>query len=71
MPHHDLKALEGELLSISNLASELANIIYKKGYTTPREFALVSSAAQAVNAQMKTLVTVSKEIVGAAHGAAA
>jgi len=69
MPNHDLKALESELLSISELARELANIIYKKGYTTPREFALVSSAAQAVNAQMKTLVTVSKEIVGAAHAA--
>jgi len=69
MPNHDLKALESELQSISELARELANIIYKKGYTTPREFALVSAAAQAVNAQMKTLVSVSREIVGAAHAA--
>ncbi len=70
MPNHNLKALESELVSIAQLSSELANIIYKKGYTTPREFELVSSAVQAVNAQMKTLVSVSKEIVGAAQAAA-
>ena len=67
MPGHNLKALEEELASISQLSTELASIIYKKGYTTPREFALVNSAVQAVNAQMKTLVTVSKEIIGQAH----
>jgi hypothetical protein len=71
MPDHNLKALEGELMSISQLSAELAQIIYKKGYTTPREFTLVSSVAQAVNAQMKTLVTVSKEIVGQQTGHAA
>lgn len=36
MPNHNLKALELELVSISQLANELATIIYKKGYTTPR-----------------------------------
>ncbi len=67
MPGHNLKALEDELVSISRLSAELAGIIYKKGYTTPREFALVSAAVQAVNSQMKTLVTVSQEIVGQAQ----
>lgn len=67
MPNHNLKALEQELLSISQLSTELASIIYRRGYTTPREFTLVSSAVQAVNAQMRTLVTVSKEIVGEAQ----
>ena len=71
MPNHNLKALESELRSIGDLSNELANIIYKKGYTTPREFALVFGAVQAMNAQMKTVVTVSKEIVGAAQAAQA
>ena len=64
---HNLKALEDELTSITQLSAELAQIIYKKGYTTPREFALVLAAAEAINSQMKTLVTVSNEIVGQAQ----
>ena len=67
MPSHDLKGLEAELRSISDLSSELSKIIYKKGYTTPREFALVNAAIKAMAGQMKTLVTVSKEIVGQAQ----
>jgi hypothetical protein len=67
MPGHDLKALESELRSISESASQLAKIIFQKGYTTPREFTLVNTAAQAIAAQMKVLVTVSKEIVGQAR----
>jgi hypothetical protein len=70
MPDHNLKALEGELRSIGDLSNELAQIIYKKGYTTPREFALVFGAVQAMNAQMKNVVAVSREII-AAHAAQA
>jgi len=65
MPDHNLKALEAELRSIGDLSNQLAQIIYKKGYTTPREFALVFGAVQAVNAQMKNVVAVSKEIIAA------
>jgi hypothetical protein len=71
MPDHDLKGLEAELRSISGFSDELAKIIYLKGYTTPREFALVAAAVQAIAAQMKTLVTVSKEIVGQARSQSA
>jgi hypothetical protein len=71
MPDHDLKGLEAELRSISGFSDELAKIIYLKGYTTPREFTLVNAAVQAIAAQMKTLVTVSKEIVGQAHSQSA
>jgi hypothetical protein len=71
MPDHDLKSLEAGLRGIAGLSDELLKIIYLKGYTTPREFALVNAAVQAMAAQMKTLVNVSKEIVGQAHAQSA
>jgi len=67
MPEHDLKSLEAGLRSILGFSEELIKIIYQKGYTTPREYALVNGAVQAIAAQMKTLVIVSKEIVGQAQ----
>jgi hypothetical protein len=67
MPGHDVKALELELRSIFTLTEEMLRIIIQKGYTTPREFALVSGAVEAIAAQMKTLVTVSKDILSEAR----
>jgi uncharacterized protein (DUF849 family) len=64
MPGHDLSKLEAELRTIQTGTNELLQIIYKKGYTTPREFELVLGAARGIAAQVKTLVSVSKEIVG-------
>ena len=71
MPDHDLKTLEAGLRGISGFSDELLKIIYLKGYTTPREFELVNGAVQAIASQMKTLVNVSKEIVGQAHAKSA
>jgi hypothetical protein len=64
MAGHDVKRLEGDLRSIHELTNEMLNIIYKKGYTTPREFALAKGIAEGIAVQMKSLVTVSREIVG-------
>ena len=71
MPEHDLKSLEAGLRGISGFSEELLTIIYQKGYTTPREFALVNGAVHAIAAQMITLVSVSKEIVGKAQAQSA
>jgi hypothetical protein len=67
MPGHDLKRLEGELRIILDSTDELLKLIYLKGYTTPKEFALVFGVAQGLAQQAKTLVTVSREIVGQAR----
>jgi len=64
MAGHDLKKLETELRNIHQWAEELLKIIYMKGYTTPTEFALVVGATEGLAVQMRTLVTVSREIVG-------
>lgn len=66
---HDLKRLEAELRSIQSSTDELLKLIYKRGYTTPREFALVFGVAQGLALQVKTLTTVSREIVGEAKAA--
>jgi len=71
MPGHDLSKLEAELRIIHTGTNELLKLIYKKGYTTPREFELVMGATRRIAAQMKTLVSVSKEIVGNAREAMA
>jgi hypothetical protein len=68
MPGHNLKALEADLKVISDSSDELSKLIYRKGYTTPREFALVSAAAKAMAGQMKALVKVSEQIIRAAEG---
>jgi hypothetical protein len=65
MPGHDLKHLEGLLRATSDGSDELLQLIYMKGYTTPREFALVTGAVEAIAAQMKNVVAVSREIIGA------
>ena len=65
MPGHDLKHLEMLLRATTDGSNELQQLIYKKGYTTPREFALVTGAVEAIAAQMKNVVAVSREIVGA------
>ena len=67
MAGHDLKKLEGELRSISDGAREMLDIIYKKGYTTPREFALANGFAEGMATQMKALVAVSRQIVAEAR----
>ena len=67
MPGHDLKKLDAELRAIAESTNELLKIIYNKGYTTPREFALVLGAAEGIAVQVRTLVTVSREIVGEAR----
>jgi hypothetical protein len=67
MAGHDVKKLEVELRSILDGTNEMLQLIYKKGYTTPRELALTSGVAEGMAAQMKTLVTVSREIVGQAR----
>lgn len=66
---HDLKRLEAELRSILTNTDELIQLIYRKGYTTPREFALVFGVAQGLAQQVKTLTAVSREIVGEAKAA--
>ena len=63
---HDLKALERELRTIVTSGSDLIELIFKRGYTTPREFTLVHGAAEGIAAQMRTLVKVSQEIIAAA-----
>ncbi|MEP6939190.1 MAG: hypothetical protein ABI846_05455 [Rudaea sp.] len=68
MPGHDLKKLERELQSVLDLSGELIKLIYKKGYTTPREFALVSGVTEGLLLQLKTLTTVSRDIVQHAGG---
>jgi len=68
MPGHNLKALGADLKVISNASDELSQLIFRKGYTTPREFALVSAAAKAIAGQMKSLVKISEQIVRAAEG---
>ena len=69
MPGHDLKALEAELRAILSSTDELLKLIYLKGYTTPREFALVRGVVTGVVQQMNTLTTVSRDIVGQARAA--
>jgi hypothetical protein len=68
MPVHNLKALGADLQVISDSSDELSKLIYRKGYTTPREFALVSAAAKAMAGQMKALVKISEQIVREANG---
>ena len=63
MPGHDLGKLEAELRSIQSGMDELLKIIHKPGYTSPIEFALVLGVSRGMAAQVKTLVTASKEIV--------
>jgi len=67
MAGHDLSALEGALRSIAEYNAELLKIIHMKGYTTPRELALVTGVSGGIAAQMKTLVVVSREIVAQAR----
>ena len=68
MPGHDLKKLERELQAVLDLSGELIQLIYKKGYTTPREFALVSGVTEGLVVQLKTLTTVSRDIIANAGG---
>jgi len=63
MPGHDLKKLELELQALLDLSGELIKLIYKKGYTTPREFALVEGVTEGLVIQLRTLVTVSRDII--------
>ena len=67
MANHNIRGLETELRGIGHSTDELLKIIHMPGYTTPAEFALVSGIAEGIALQMRTLVTVSKEIVGQAR----
>jgi hypothetical protein len=71
---HDLPKLEQHLKTLDRRIVELAEfklgdqmlaIIYKKGWTTLAEFALVSNAVQALTNNIETQIQQSKQLLEA------
>jgi hypothetical protein len=80
MSEHDISLLERDIVTLQKTVhafaqedplAQLLKFIHQPGWTTPAEFLLVHGAINAMNAQLRELITLRDVVVGAGREIAA